>query len=92
MRGPHALRMDFPYLLLFFSAEVALGLLRGAIRAKTIATKNRPSTRRLEWNSILLTTLIAGNVKSLTLTSVCFRAAEVGTPCVAAWLTSLWVS
>ena len=40
----------------------------------------------------MLATLIAGDLKSLTLTSLSFRTAEVCTSCVAAWLTSLRVS
>ena len=40
----------------------------------------------------MLATLIAGDLKSLTLTSLSFRTTEVCTSCVAAWLTSLRVS
>jgi hypothetical protein len=40
----------------------------------------------------VLATLIAGDLKSLTLTSLSFRTTEVCTSCVAAWLTSLRVS
>lgn len=40
----------------------------------------------------MLATLIAGDLKSLTLTSLSFRATEVCTSCIAAWLTSLRVS
>jgi hypothetical protein len=40
----------------------------------------------------VLATLIAGDLKSLTVTSLSFRTAEVCAPCVAAWLTSLRVS
>jgi hypothetical protein len=48
-----------------------------AIRAKTVTAKNRPSTRRFEWDGILLTTLIAGDVKSLALAASSSRSAKI---------------
>jgi hypothetical protein len=66
--------------------------LRRAIRAKTITAKNRPSTRRFEWDSILLTTLIAGDVKSLALAATSSRSAKVRATRITTRLTAFRVS
>jgi hypothetical protein len=51
--------------------------LRGAIGAEAFAAEDRPAGRRLEGNSVCLSTLIAGNVEALTFAAATLRTAKV---------------
>jgi hypothetical protein len=64
----------------------------GAICSKTITTQDGPARRRLEGHSVGLATLIADNLKSLTLTTSSLWAAKVRAARIPARLAAFRVS
>jgi len=66
--------------------------LRRAIRTKAIATKHWTPGRRLEGYRVSLATLIASDLKSLSLSCWSSRPTEVLASRISAGLATLWVS
>ena len=67
-------------------------LLTCSTRTKTFAAEHWSAARWLERYGISFSTLIAGNVESLPLSTWSSRSAKVSSTRISARLTSLWVS